>query len=110
MNVTTTDGVSLNFWLKAAEGKTITSAAVGEATLENGKLTLSDRGNGYWVIAYECGAADLSSLLTLTVNGGAEEFKACPLSYAEKLGEMEGYADLSRAIIEYAYYVSTLCD
>ena len=110
MNLLINDGVTMNFWVTVADGASIDSAALGDATLANGGLTKSDRGNGYWVISYECGAGDLSALLTLTVNGGAAEFKGCPLSYAEKLAQQQPeYADLAQAVIEYAYYVSELC-
>ena len=111
MNLLINDGVTMNFWVSVADGASIESAALGEATLANGGLAKSDRGNGYWVISYACGAGDLSTLLTLTVNGGAAEFKGCPLSYAEKLAQQQPeYADLAQAVIEYAYYVSELCD
>ncbi|MBQ3865603.1 MAG: hypothetical protein II776_01780, partial [Clostridia bacterium] len=109
VNIAATDGVTINFWVKAAEGTEITAAALGEATLENGKLVLTDRGNGYWSISYACGVEDLSDLLALTVNGGTTEFKACPLSFAKDLSASAGNEDLGRAVIEYAYYVSTLC-
>ena len=100
ISLTVTATLELNFYLKA-EGTEITSAAVGERDLDNG-LTLTTK-DEYTVISMICGADELVSIHTLTVNGSETGFSASPLSYAKALKASD--ANLAQAIINYAYYV-----
>ncbi|MBP5288243.1 MAG: hypothetical protein J6Z79_00030, partial [Clostridia bacterium] len=105
VNLTVSDVVSLNYYLKLEEGASITAAAVGSKTLDNG-LTLTTRtvdNEEYAVISVECRADELAKILSLTVNDSENEFNACALSYAKALKSID--ANLAQAVANYAYYV-----
>lgn len=106
MSITVNNGVTFNFYLKVMGDASVTAATVNNVDVID---TLAERQEGVCTVSFDCNAADLVNLLTLTVNGGTEEVNASPLTYAKALAATEGNANLGQAIIEYAYYVSTYC-
>ena len=105
------DKVTVNYWFHVTQGAEIESAAIGEKTLGNG-LTLTQRYNGetptnYWTVSCDVNGADMATILSITVNGGAAEFNACPLTYAQALAAQD--ANLSQVLVTYVYNVVSKC-
>ena len=116
VNLTVGDTVTINFWFHITPGydAEITSAAINGVALDlSAEGVLTQRYNGeeatnYWTVSYECDADDLSTMLTITINGGLTEFNACPLSYAKALRAQA--PELAQAVINYAYYVNAYAE